>query len=81
MEKLHELKLIDLVLERYQANSLMDAISLRLNHTLNELTLVNLTACHCTVQQIGTLDNLKVSVKRSVLLTIKFTFFYLFNRY
>lgn len=62
MRKLCDLQLVDLVLEKYEANSLMDLISLCLNQTLKELVAINLTISHCPLQQIGMLSNLKVHI-------------------
>lgn len=61
MSKLCDLRLIDQVLEKYEANSLMDVISLQLNKSMKEFTAINLTVNHCPFQQIAILSNLKVS--------------------
>lgn len=60
MQKLRELELNDLVLEKYEANRLMDQMSLCL-HSLKQVTLTNLTINHCPLQQITMLSNLKVN--------------------
>lgn len=60
MKKLCDLALVDLVLVTYEANSLMDLISMHLNRTLNEFSCINLTINHCPIHQIGMMYNLKV---------------------
>lgn len=60
MSKLCDLILVDLVLEKYEANSLMDVISLQLNQSMKEFTAINLTVNHCPFQQVAMLSNLKV---------------------
>lgn len=62
MPKLCELELVDLVLERYEANSLMDQISIGLSQSLKVLSIINLTTNHCPLQQISMLSNLEVSI-------------------
>lgn len=59
MPKLIELELIDLVLEKYEANSLMDQLSLCLQ-SLKQISIINLTLNHCPAQQIMMISNLEV---------------------
>ncbi|XP_031622465.1 uncharacterized protein LOC116340235 [Contarinia nasturtii] len=60
MPNLCELELVDLVLERYEANSLMDQISIGLSQSLKVLSIINLTVNHCPLQQISMLSNLEI---------------------
>lgn len=60
MENLTELKLTDLVLDRYEANSLMDRASICLNQSLKQFKAINFTLNHCPLRQIGMLFNLEV---------------------
>lgn len=60
MEKLNDLALVDLVLMKYEANSLLDLIGMHLNRTLKQFTCINLTINHCPIHQIGMLYNLQV---------------------
>lgn len=62
IKKLRELELIDFVLEKYEANSLMDHISLCLNQCLRKFSIINLTINHCPLQQISMLSNLEVNI-------------------
>lgn len=66
MQKLCDLELVDLLLERYEANSLMDQMSISLNHSLKVLSAVNLTINHCPLQQIAMMSNLEVSDQFSI---------------
>lgn len=59
MQKLGDLELIDLVLEKYEANSLMDQLSLSLQ-SLKQISIINLTLNHCPIQQIMMISNLEV---------------------
>lgn len=60
MKKLCDLELVDLVLIKYEANSLMDSIGLHLNRTIKQFSCTNLTLNHCPIHQIGMLYNLQV---------------------
>lgn len=57
---LRSLKLTDLVLERFDANHLLDRISQVSSRSLLRLELINLTTVHCPMTQIGMLTNLQV---------------------
>lgn len=54
------LKLTDLVLERFDANHLLDEISRVCNQGLTQLELINITTLHCPMTQIGMFENLQV---------------------
>ncbi|XP_055317479.1 F-box only protein 39 [Sitodiplosis mosellana] len=60
MQKLCQLELVDLVLERYEANKLLDQMSISLSHSLKLLSAVNLTNFHCPLQQIAMMSNLEI---------------------
>lgn len=54
------LELIDLVLQRYEANHLMDEVSRVCSRSLCILSSINITTVHCPLLQIGLMDKLKV---------------------
>lgn len=60
MQKLRELELVDLVLERFEANGLMDQMAINLSQSLKVLSVVNFTINHCPLQQIAMMSNLEV---------------------
>lgn len=60
LQKLEVLKLIDLVLERYQTNHLFDTIHTTWLVTLKVLHIVNITMVHCPITSIGLFINLQV---------------------
>lgn len=62
-KKLREFELFDLVLDKYEANSLMDHICLCLNQSIKILSVINLTINHCPLQQVSMLTNLEVMPK------------------
>lgn len=57
---LTELILVDLAVERYEANRLLDHLSITLNQRLKRLSLINLTNNHCFLTQIAMFSNLQV---------------------
>ncbi|XP_055610957.1 LOW QUALITY PROTEIN: uncharacterized protein LOC129757692 [Uranotaenia lowii] len=62
LPKLHTLKLVDLILERYEANHLLDEVLEMCCMVLRRLHLVNVTMVHCPVMHIGLFLNLQVLV-------------------
>lgn len=60
LPKLKSLKIIDLMLERYEAKHLLDEV-LESNE-LKELVLVNVTSTHCPIMHVGLFFHLKVLV-------------------
>uniref|UniRef100_T1H6H8 F-box domain-containing protein n=1 Tax=Megaselia scalaris TaxID=36166 RepID=T1H6H8_MEGSC len=59
LAKLKTLKLTDLVLERFEANRLLDEIAENCHFTLNHLNIVNVTVVHCPILHIGCFFNLQ----------------------
>lgn len=59
---LKTLKLIDLMLERYEAKHLFDKVLESCNMTLKTLCLINLTNTHCPILHTGLFFNLKVLI-------------------
>lgn len=55
---LREITLVDLILERFEANKLMDTISRAVS--LQRLNIVNLSQNHCPIPQIAMLSHLEV---------------------
>lgn len=64
LQRLETLKLIDLVLERYQANHLFDTIHKNCLATLKALHIINVTTVHCPILDIGLFLNLQVNIYR-----------------
>lgn len=60
LPNLTELVVINLCVERYEANRLLDYISVALSASMKHLTLVNLTESHCALTQIEMFSNLEV---------------------
>lgn len=60
LSKLQNLKLTDLVLERFEANRLLDEIAENCHFTLRHLNIVNVTVVHCPILHIGCFFNLQV---------------------
>lgn len=60
LSKLQTLKLTDLVLERFEANRLLDEIAENCHFTLRHLNIVNVTVVHCPILHIGCFFNLQV---------------------
>lgn len=60
LKDLSELAVLNMSVERFEANRLLDCISLALSAKLKHLTLVNLTERHCSLAQIGMFSNLQV---------------------
>lgn len=60
LPKLKCLKIIDLMLERYEAKHLLDEV-LESNE-LKQLVLVNVTSTHCPIMHVGLFFHLKILV-------------------
>lgn len=59
---LKSLKLVDLMLERYEAKHLLDEVLESCNMTLKTLCLVNVTSTHCSLLHCGLFFNLRVLI-------------------
>ncbi|KMY95214.1 F-box only protein 39 [Drosophila simulans] len=57
---LHTLKLVDFVLERYEANHLLDEVVCSCCTKMKVLNLVNVTTMHCPIMHVGLFLNLQV---------------------
>ncbi|EDW48661.1 GM21995 [Drosophila sechellia] len=57
---LHTLKLVDFVLERYEANHLLDEVVCSCCTKMRVLNLVNVTTMHCPIMHVGLFLNLQV---------------------
>lgn len=65
LTQLHTLRLVDLLLERYDANHLLDDLvqsGSMCSTSLRSLHLINVTAKHCPIMHIGLFFNLRVLV-------------------
>lgn len=62
LTKLKTLKLVDLMLERYEAKHLLDEVLESCSMVLRELCLINLTATHCPIMHAGLFFNLRVLI-------------------
>lgn len=62
LTKLKSLKLVDLVLERYEANHLLDEVLDSCCTILRYLNLINVTTVHCPILHIGLFLNLQILV-------------------
>lgn len=62
IHNLNELALKNLVVERFEANRLLDRLSVALSTKIKRLTLVNLTENHCSLPQIAMFSNLEVGL-------------------
>lgn len=62
LNKLKTLKLVDLMLERYEAKHLLDDVLESSSMMLRELCLINLTSHHCPILHVGLFFNLKVLI-------------------
>jgi F-box protein 39 len=62
LNKLKSLKLIDLMLERYEAKHLLDEVLESCNMVLQHLSLINVTSTHCPILHVGLFFNLKVLI-------------------
>lgn len=62
LNKLQILRLIDLMLERYEAKHLLDEVLESCSMGLKELCLVNVTNTHCPIMHVGLFFNLKVLI-------------------
>lgn len=58
---LHTLKLVDFVLERFEANHLLDEVVCSCCTKMRVLNLVNVTTTHCAIMHVGLFLNLQVS--------------------
>lgn len=63
---LQTLKLVDLMLERYEANHLLDEVLEACCLVLKRLHLINVTMVHCPVMHIGLFLNLQVGTIRPI---------------
>jgi hypothetical protein len=61
LRELQSLKLIDLMLERFEAKHLLDEVLDSCCMALRILYLVNVTSVHCPIMHVGLFLNLKVS--------------------
>lgn len=65
LRSLHTLRLVDLMLERYDANHLLDELvqsGSACSQTLRTLHLINVTTVHCPIMHVGLFFNLRVLV-------------------
>lgn len=62
LNQLRRLKLVDLMLERYEAKHLLDEVLESCNMVLNHLCLINITNTHCPIMHTGLFFNLKVLI-------------------
>jgi F-box protein 39 len=62
LNRLRNLKLIDLMLERYEAKHLLDEVLESCEMVLQNLCLVNVTVTHCPIMHVGLFFNLKVLI-------------------
>ncbi|XP_032596900.1 uncharacterized protein LOC6568986 [Drosophila grimshawi] len=60
LSDLHTLKLIDFVLERFEANHLLDEVVCSCCTKMRVLNLVNVTTTHCPIMHVGLFLNLQV---------------------
>lgn len=63
LTQLTSLKLVDLMLERYEAKHLLDEVLESCSMVLKKLYLVNVTILHCPIMHVGLFFNLEVSDK------------------
>ena len=61
LTNLKTLKLVDLMLERYEAKHLLDEVLESCNMVLRTLFLVNVTILHCPIMHVGLFFNLEVN--------------------
>jgi len=66
---LHTLKLVDFVLERYEANHLLDEVVCSCCTKMRVLNLVNVTTMHCPIMHVGLFLNLQVKTDKFHLLS------------
>lgn len=62
LNNLRFLKLVDLMLERYDAKHLLDEVLDSCNTSLQRLCLINITSTHCPILHTGLFFNLKVLI-------------------
>lgn len=62
LNKLRNLKLINLMLERYEAKHLLDEVLESCQMVIQNLCLVNVTSTHCPIMHVGLFLNLKVLI-------------------
>lgn len=65
LRNLRTLKLIDFVLERFEAKHLLDEVLEACCTKMRVLNLVNVTTTHCPIMHVGLFINLQVSPKES----------------
>lgn len=58
-----DLQITNLMMERYEANKLMDTISIHINRTIKKLSLINLTMNHCRLHQLDMFTKLEVRIR------------------
>lgn len=87
-QNLSELILVDLAVERYEANRILDHLSVTLSQQLKRLSLINLTSNHCFLTQIAMFSNLKVSklnrannIDKSFNQVFRYNFFFRFWKF
>lgn len=66
LRDLRTLKLIDFVLERFEAKHLLDEVLEACCTKMRVLNLVNVTTTHCPIMHVGLFINLQVSGKFSL---------------
>lgn len=64
LTNLQTLKLVDLMLERYEANHLLDEVLESCCLVLKRLYLINVTMVHCPIMHIGLFLNLQVGIEQ-----------------
>jgi F-box protein 39 len=62
LNRLKRLRLIDLMLERYEAKHLLDEVLESCNFVLQHLCLINVTSTHCPILHVGLFFNLQVLI-------------------
>ena len=65
LDRLQDLQLTDLMLDRYEAKHLLDEVLLSGQMMLRRLSLVNATTVHCPIMHVGLFLNLQVIVRQS----------------
>lgn len=62
LNKLRTLKLIDLMVERYEAKHLLDEVLESCSMVLRHLCLINITSTHCPIMHVGLFFKLRVLI-------------------
>lgn len=65
LDRLQNLQLTDLMLDRYEAKHLLDEVLLSGQMVLRRLSLVNVTTVHCPIMHVGLFLNLQVILMQS----------------